>query len=91
MAIGGTPESVPRRSLLVVDIDGVLKVAAIERLAADRPLAWIDDILTPGAWAKTRPAPTLLLPVDPATGLAGTHVARLLAWAYEAVAEGAGR
>jgi hypothetical protein len=63
--------------------DPALKVTAIERFASGRPLAWVDDLLGPAAWAwaQSRPAPTLLIPVDPATGLAETHVRQLWAWA----------
>jgi hypothetical protein len=63
--------------------DPALKVPAIERAARGRPLAWLDDLLTPEAWAwaEARPAPTLLIPVDPALGLTRQHVDRLLAWA----------
>jgi hypothetical protein len=65
--------------------DPVLKVPAIDRVADGRPLAWLDDLLMPEAWswASSRRAPTLLVPVDPATGLTERHVAGLLAWARE--------
>jgi hypothetical protein len=60
-----------------------LKVPAIDALAGDRPAAWIDDMLGPAAydWAARRPAPTLLLPADPAVGLTRGLVERALAGA----------
>lgn len=61
------------------------KLAAIDRHAGDRPLAWIDDALDERceAWAVQRSAtaPTLLLRTDPATGLTGDGVRRLRKWA----------
>jgi hypothetical protein len=61
------------------------KLAAIERHAGDRPLAWIDDALDDdcGAWATQRNArvPTLLVHTDPRIGLTFEHVERLEAWA----------
>ena len=46
-------------------------------------LAWIDDLLTTEAfeWAKARLAPTLLVPIDPSTGLQREAVDELLRWA----------
>jgi hypothetical protein len=63
--------------------DPALKVPAVDEVAGDRPLAWIDDLLTDEAeqWARTRPAPTLLLPINPATGLERRHVDVLKDWA----------
>jgi hypothetical protein len=62
--------------------DPALKVPAVDRVAGERPTAWVDDLLGPEAyrWAADRPAPTLLVPVDPATGLHRDHVDQLLAW-----------
>ncbi len=60
------------------------KLAAIDRYAGDaRPLAWIDDNHDERtqAWAEARPAPTLLIETDPASGLTEPHVARLVKWA----------
>jgi HAD domain in Swiss Army Knife RNA repair proteins len=59
------------------------KVAAIENYVGDRAVAWIDDVLEDEArqWAQSRPAPTLLVPVDPAVGITRRHVEDLLAWA----------
>jgi Swiss Army Knife RNA repair-like protein len=59
------------------------KLDAVGRHAGDRPAAWIDDAFDESchAWAAARRAPTLLVPTDPAVGLAGAQVARLEAWA----------
>jgi hypothetical protein len=63
--------------------DPALKIPAIERAAEGQLLAWMDDLLTPEAWtwAESRPAPTLLIPIDPAAELTGQHVRQLLDWA----------
>lgn len=63
--------------------DPALKVPAVDLVAGDRAIAWIDDLLTSEAyaWAETRGAPTLLVPIDPAAGLRRHHVDRLVAWA----------
>ena len=47
------------------------KLAAVERHAGDRPMAWIDDGFDASchAWAAARTAPTLLVATDPAVGL----------------------
>lgn len=65
--------------------DPALKVPAVDRAAGARPLAWIDDMLTPDAWAwaLARSVPTLLIPIDPAVGLTHQHVRQLLDWATE--------
>ena len=65
------------------------KVPVIATLAAGRALAWMDDLLGPEAesWAVTRSEPTLLVPVDPWTGLERTHVDNLLAWAETVAGE----
>ena len=59
------------------------KVPAVAAVAGDRALAWIDDLLTDEAfaWAKSRQSPTLLVPVDPATGLLRDTVDELVEWA----------
>jgi hypothetical protein len=59
------------------------KLDAIEAHAGERPLAWVDDGLTPACqeWAVARAAPTLLVPTEPATGLGPDHVQALAAWA----------
>jgi hypothetical protein len=67
---------------------GHWKLEAIDRYAgADRPVAWIDDAHDARCrtWARERPGPTLLVTTDPPSGLTEEHVARLLAWAGEAV------
>jgi hypothetical protein len=59
------------------------KLAAIDAHAGpDRPVAWIDDALTPAchAWAAARRGPTLLVETDPAEGLTAAQAARLRAW-----------
>ncbi|MEV7726055.1 HAD domain-containing protein [Streptomyces sp. NPDC087917] len=69
------------------DGGGVLlhwKTRALLTLAEGRPFAWVDDEITPAdrAWAAARhPAPTLLLRVDPRTGLTDGDFAVLAAWA----------
>ena len=59
------------------------KLSAIERYAADRPAAWIDDNFNEACllWARERSAPTLLIHTDPATGITDDHVAELEGWA----------
>ena len=59
------------------------KLDAVDRHAADRPLAWIDDTFDESchAWAAARPAPTLLVATDPTVGIAAEHVAALEHWA----------
>jgi hypothetical protein len=59
------------------------KVPAIHSYVGDRPLAWLDDIITPEAeaWASERRAPTLLVPVDPTVGLTESTVEELKEWA----------
>jgi hypothetical protein len=58
------------------------KVPAIATFVGNRPTAWVDDGLGPDAWewASRRPAPTLLLPIDPAVGLRLEDVAQLESW-----------
>jgi hypothetical protein len=58
------------------------KIRSIENHAGDRPLAWVDDQHNAACelWAAARPAPTLLVPTDPARGLDDEAVATLLAW-----------
>jgi hypothetical protein len=65
--------------------DPALKVPAIERLAGGRPLALIDDLLTPEAWTwpSARAVSTLLIPIDPVVGLTRQHVRQLLDWVTE--------
>jgi hypothetical protein len=58
------------------------KIAAIDRYAGERPLAWVDDCIdeTCQAWAVARTAPTLLVPTEPDRGLTDAHVDALLSW-----------
>lgn len=59
------------------------KLPDIERVAADRPTAWIDD--EPGTagrrWARARQTPTLLIEPKPDLGLDERHVSALLHFA----------
>jgi hypothetical protein len=59
------------------------KLEAIETYADGRPLAWIDDALTPAchAWADARAAPTLLVQTQPERGLTADEAEQLAAWA----------
>jgi hypothetical protein len=59
------------------------KIPAVAAFIGDRRAAWIDDCLGDSArrWAASRKAPTLLVPIDPATGLTRQAVDQLLAWA----------
>jgi Swiss Army Knife RNA repair-like protein len=77
------PEPLPFLTFGVPPGGAHWKIAAIEAYAADRPLAWIDDTLDAACheWAARRPAPTLLVPTEPHTGLTDEDVARLTAWA----------
>jgi HAD domain in Swiss Army Knife RNA repair proteins len=55
------------------------KLAAVERHAGARPMAWIDDGFDDSchAWAGARTAPTLLVATDPAVGLGDAEALRL--------------
>ena len=71
---------------------GHWKLDAIDRYAGrDRPVAWIDDAHDERceAWAAQRPAPTLLVSTNAATGLTEEHVFGLLKWAEEQAGAGA--
>jgi hypothetical protein len=59
------------------------KLDAIEAYAHGRPLAWIDDALSPAchAWAAAREAPTLLVQTDPVRGLTSAEATQLGHWA----------
>ncbi len=59
------------------------KLDAIERHAAGRPLAWIDDALDDScrAWARSRGEPTLLVETEPPAGIGPRHVEELIAFA----------
>jgi hypothetical protein len=66
-------------------IDGHWKLDAIDTYAGTRPLAWIDDAFDESchAWASARPAPTLLVPTIPASGLTSEEALLLETWAQE--------
>jgi len=66
------------------------KIAAVNKYAAGRPAAWIDDSLDERchAWAESRPEPTLLVQTNPAVGITEDQVDRLLAWADEVARDG---
>jgi hypothetical protein len=59
------------------------KLEAIERFAAARALAWIDDSFNAACheWASARSAPTLLVATDPALGLTEREAQLLARWA----------
>jgi hypothetical protein len=59
------------------------KLDAIDRHAAGRPLAWLDDALNEAchAWARRRSAPTLLVQTEPTVGLTEHETALLTSWA----------
>ncbi len=61
------------------------KLAAIERYAGERALAWVDDSFNDACheWARTRAAPTLLVATDPALGLTAEEASLLARWARE--------
>jgi len=59
------------------------KLGAIDlHVDPSRPMAWIDDAHDDAcrSWAAARIGPTLLVTTDPAVGLTGDEVDRLLAW-----------
>ena len=59
------------------------KLPSVQRFAADRPLAWIDDELHGDAyaWATARCIPTKLLSRDPSRGIVDREVRSLLTFA----------
>ena len=61
------------------------KIDAIAEYAGDRPLAWVDDCIDEEcrSWARTRPGPTLLVPVDPGRGLEEVQTETLIEWAKD--------
>ena len=65
-----------------VPFEPELKVPAIAAAVGDRPAAWIDDNHTAAGrrWAAERAAPTLLVPIDPATGWTRADVESVLDW-----------
>ena len=78
------PEFLAAVDLPAGQFDPALKVPAVDRVAGDRPLAWVDDIVTAeaDACARARPSSTLLVQVDPAVGLERKQVDVLLEWAW---------
>ncbi len=65
------------------------KLDAIDSFAGPaRPLAWIDDAFNGACheWASARPAATLLVQTEPATGLTEREAVRLRDWAPLATA-----
>jgi HAD domain in Swiss Army Knife RNA repair proteins len=62
---------------------GHWKLEAIDAYARGRPLAWLDDALSPACheWAAARPAPTLLVQTDPEQGLTTREAQVLARWA----------
>jgi hypothetical protein len=81
----GLPRELPTLSFDEAPMWGTAhwKLSAIERHAADRPAAWIDDSFDSScyAWAERREAPTLLVRTESPTGITDDHVDELLAWA----------
>jgi hypothetical protein len=61
------------------------KIDAIGEYAQARPLAWIDDNVDDSchAWARARPAPTLIVETVRHEGMRDDHVELLLGWADE--------
>jgi hypothetical protein len=64
---------------------GHWKLESIDTYARGRPLAWIDDALSPAChqWADARPAPTLLVETQPEDGLTAREAQLLARWAGE--------
>jgi hypothetical protein len=65
-----------------VPFEPELKVPAIDAVAGDRPVVWIDDNHTAAGrrWCAARAAPTLLVPIDPAIGWTRADVDQVLDW-----------
>ena len=59
------------------------KLGPIAEYAGNRPLAWIDDNFDQSCfdWAKSREAPTLLVPTEPEHGFEEAHAEVLIHWA----------
>lgn len=59
------------------------KLEPLEKFAAGRPLAWIDDSFDERCyeWARAREESTLLIPSESHVGLSDIHVEALIAWA----------
>lgn len=58
------------------------KLGALEDHAGNRAMAWIDDAHDDACreWAAARPAPTLLVEVEPSVGLDDAALAQLAEW-----------
>jgi Swiss Army Knife RNA repair-like protein len=67
---------------------GHWKLDSIEAYAGERPLAWVDDALSPACheWADARAAPTLLVETQPERGLTEPEAQLLEAWALQLAA-----
>ena len=83
-------------SAAVGSLAGHWKLAALDRFAGERPIAWIDDSLDQNCfeWSGRREAsgrPTLLVPTEPEIGLEEAQVGALEAWAAELADPGRGR
>ncbi len=78
--MAGSPPARAGRS-----IEGHWKLDAIDAYAGARALAWIDDAFDESchAWAKQRPASTLLVQTNPADGLTAQEASLLETWARE--------
>ncbi len=74
----------PEHGIWISELVRVYDVT-VNRLARNRPAAWIDDLHTPEAraWASGRGEPTLLVTIDPSTGLTRRSVDRALGWAVD--------
>ena len=61
------------------------KLASVEEAAGERAIAWIDDDFNAACfrWAAARPAPTLLVPTEPALGLTDELAEGLRTWGIE--------
>jgi hypothetical protein len=92
LPVGGTGSEIgiaPTRPLpgpTAGSIAGHWKLEALDRFAAGRAIAWIDDSLDQSCfeWAERREAtgsPTLLAPTEPEIGIEEGHVAALESWA----------
>ncbi len=82
----GPALGLPHLPFVAFEMDYRARTPKLRSLAAwvgDRPCAWIDDDLHADAetWAAGRAAPTLLVHVDAAEGIARRHVDELLDWA----------
>ncbi len=84
----GLPADMPflrfeRRSNGAGSVGAHWKLAAIERHAGARALAWVDDSFNDACltWAAQRQAPTLLVQTEPPRGLTAHQTSLLRSWA----------